>query len=453
MASQKLVHRAVAAGISVGACMALPMVAYGATAPLDSFQDAVASSALPFAMGAAAGIGLFAITETVLDRDAAREDVAWGQDTVASAPEPAVENAEAPTHVGKHRAPLFKRAEMPADVPVIARAQDALSEEEAWADIDSMLTDDSPVSCDPATSKDIYQLAFEELARAASAPTASASPQVTASVPVEAQMPTAPRPEASRPVSASAPDATSVFLAAAVARMAQQGAAGNEDAAAAQAALDSLGGPARPMGKRYRDEAPAQVTSRIPAASQAPVASQPAAAGVAAQPTSQAAAVAGAAQPAPASAPAAQPVSQAVSAPVPHPADPWARYAGHESMWASALQIMDEPAAPARISQPVAPAASSVAATTPAASSPTALRPDRSAVSSYAAPVTAAQIKHARAVADGTFDAELHGRVNKIMDEELARLQSLGTSRRSSRDFLRVIQGGTISMPALTAEG
>lgn len=38
-----------------------------------------------------------------------------------------------------------------------------MDEAEAWSMIDSMLDDDSPVSCDPAHSRDVYQVAIDEL--------------------------------------------------------------------------------------------------------------------------------------------------------------------------------------------------------------------------------------------------------------------------------------------------
>ena len=38
-----------------------------------------------------------------------------------------------------------------------------MSEADAWSMIDSMLDDDSPVSCDPTRSRDVYQVAIDEL--------------------------------------------------------------------------------------------------------------------------------------------------------------------------------------------------------------------------------------------------------------------------------------------------
>ena len=47
----------------------------------------------------------------------------------------------------------FQRCHADDGVPTIARAADAMDEAEAWSMIDSMLDDDSPVSCDPARSR------------------------------------------------------------------------------------------------------------------------------------------------------------------------------------------------------------------------------------------------------------------------------------------------------------
>ncbi|MFR7797334.1 MAG: hypothetical protein ACLU37_03650 [Collinsella sp.] len=57
----------------------------------------------------------------------------------------------------------FQRRHADDGVPTIARAADAMDEAEAWSMIDSMLDDDSPVSCDPAHSRDVYQVAIDEL--------------------------------------------------------------------------------------------------------------------------------------------------------------------------------------------------------------------------------------------------------------------------------------------------
>ena len=57
----------------------------------------------------------------------------------------------------------FQRRHADDGVPTIARAANAMDEAEAWSMLDSMLDDDSPVSCDPVRSRDVYQAAIDEL--------------------------------------------------------------------------------------------------------------------------------------------------------------------------------------------------------------------------------------------------------------------------------------------------
>lgn len=134
-------HRAVAVGISGGMAVALPTVAILASLPFEGLTPSIVRTALPFAGGAFVGIGLFAFSEYLLLRRSAHDE------------DSAVESRES------------LRARVDQGVPVITRAIDAMDEEAAWADIDAMFTGDSPISCDPVSSKDMYQIAFEELRR------------------------------------------------------------------------------------------------------------------------------------------------------------------------------------------------------------------------------------------------------------------------------------------------
>ncbi|MFR3450546.1 MAG: hypothetical protein ACLTSX_01700 [Collinsella sp.] len=72
------------------------------------------------------------------------------------------------------------RSATPDGVPVISRAVDALDEAEAWAEIDAMFSGDSPFSCDPTRSKDMYQIALEELHRTEQAAAQAAARSATA---------------------------------------------------------------------------------------------------------------------------------------------------------------------------------------------------------------------------------------------------------------------------------
>ena len=95
-------------------------------------------------------------------------------------------------------------------------------------------------------------------------------------------------------------------------------------------------------------------------------------------------------------------------------------------MWAAAVAILEEPVADAENVFESAPRA-----------------PRHETV-----PETA---ERASAVAEGERETEIHGRVNEMVGEELSHSSSQSL-RRTNREFLRVIQGGTASMPRLRAE-
>lgn len=145
-------HRVAALGISGGIALALPALAAVALMPIDEGFSA-ASVAVPVAGGALLGVGLHAATQAWLD-----SRVRSVNDCPSSEREPVVQQRDAG---------ITSRLRSHADqgVPVISRAVDALDEEAAWAEIDAMFSDGSPISCDPSSSKDMYQIAIEELRR------------------------------------------------------------------------------------------------------------------------------------------------------------------------------------------------------------------------------------------------------------------------------------------------
>ena len=89
-------------------------------------------------------------------------------------------------------------------------------------------------------------------------------------------------------------------------------------------------------------------------------------------------------------------------------------YSGHEEMWAEALAILEEPVAPA-------------------------------------APMGAHFAPRVAAVNEGRRATAVHSHVNQLLDQELNHIESQ-SMRHTSREFLRVIQGGTAAMPRLQAE-
>ena len=413
-------HRALTAGLSAGAGVALGAAAFAATIPFDGAHAVVGASAVPFAVGTVAGVGLFAAGLRIAE--AREERVERDYDEAVRAA-----NADAAAY---RRA----RQAAPKGVPVIARAQDALSEEEAGADIDELLSADSPVSCDPARSKDIYEIALEEMARGtrAAAQAPAADPAATRAGAWAASQPGAQ-------TGAWAAQTAAGTGAWAASGFASQAAAGT--GAWAAAAPEAAPRQANPADTWVQMAVPAQQGGW-----QAPAASWP---------QQQAPAYAAQAPAYPVQAPQQAPAAEfdpfapqdvdaflssagyipqeGADAPAMHPAEPepaapvmevpMADYSGHEDMWAAALAILAEDGAP---SSPVLGSAD--------LGSTDAVDPDRM-----------------EAVAEGASATGMHTRVNEILEEEFDRVPSQ-SMRHTSREYLRVIQGGTMALPRLSAQ-
>lgn len=355
MAQSRTSSRAVTAGISCAVGVALPAAVFAATIPFEGAHEVVSPFVVPVAAGAVAGVGILTATSAIADARARRREEG----------EPAV----GARFAGRRQA-------IPSDVPVIKRAQDALSEDEAWAEIDALFQDGSPISCDPAKSKDIYQIALDELRR-----------EATASFTVD---PSAPTAATAQPAPAAA-DSTAVFLAAA------QGSASvtidldepdslfddvETDRLEALASLDSIDG--TPV------KAPEPLGAR-------------AAAGVKPLTVGQAASEAATTGSVPLKIEVTATDSGSFVVPM-------VDYSGHEDMWAQALAILAEPAAPEPVEEAYTPKHFRVAA----------------------AP--------ARVQVDTKGDAS-------ASDKDATR----GT-RKAGRDYLSVIPGGTASFALKQAE-
>ena len=407
--------------------VALGAAAFAATIPFDGAHAVVGASAVPFAVGTVAGVGLFAAGLRIAE--AREERVERDYDEAVRAA-----NADAAAY---RRA----RQAAPKGVPVIARAQDALSEEEAWADIDELLSADSPVSCDPARSKDIYEIALEEMARGARA--AAQAPAATRAGAWAASQPGA-QTGAWAAQTASGTGAWAAQTAAGTGAWAASGFASpgaGRTGAWAAAAPEAAPRQANPADTWVQMAAPAQQGGW-----QAPAASWP---------QQQAPAYAAQAPAYPVQAPQQAPAvefdpfapqdvdaflssagyipQEGADAPAMHPAEPepaapvmevpMADYSGHEDMWAAALAILAEDGAP---SSPVLGSAD--------LGSTDAVDPDRM-----------------EAVAEGASATGMHTRVNEILEEEFDRVPSQ-SMRHTSREYLRVIQGGTMALPRLSAQ-
>lgn len=448
MASKQHGHRAIAVGISGGIGLAVPLLAHVATQSSPEAQATVASLSIPFALGSFAGVGAYVLSSSLfdmMDRHEAERAVesasvaataqvdapaaaqgAFARESGSAAPFVAGECASAAvtTSFEADIERFFGRHGKPDDVPVIARAADAMSEAQAWEEIDSMLSDSSPVSCDPLQSKDIYQIALEELARSgatgvvgrASAAPAGASADATSATAAGAG-------DASVPA-----DATAAFMAIAASRenvteslskdrldeiASREAAMGSLDIMVAEEdmpAVAPVAQPVQPVTVAPQAGAAVQATSLIDLDLDEP-------SGFVFQPA-QAGPVAVASDAADAADVAAESVAPVASSSTDNESQtvevPMVDYSGHEEMWAEALAILEEPAAPA-------------------------------------APMGAHFAPRVAAVNEGRRATAVHSHVNQLLDQELNHIESQ-SMRHTSREFLRVIQGGTAALPRLQAE-
>lgn len=404
MASQKHTHRSAAIGLSGGLALAVPLAAYAATLPFDGVHYVVRTAGLPFALGAFAGIGFYAMSAAFYESREEAEEA----DQVAS-DEPFFATGILDGGTG-----MFRRRGADDSVPVIARAVDAMSEAEAWAEIDQLLSEDSPVSCDASTSKDIYQLALEELARAA-----SSSPDSTRATAAAGGATASGQASAAGPASVSANARDASAAAGYTAGMPALAAGSNGDAMQATSADLDLDEPSGVFA--VTDDVVAAVVAADAAAAKA-ASDAAAAAAEAAAPAAGAPVAAAVAQ----GAPVGDEASAAFGDDAPVQEVVMVDYTGHEEMWARAIAVLEEDAAP------VAAVGS--------------YRPKHALRTDFIDDPA-----RARAVAEGARSTRMHSHVNEILSEELDRVDSQGV-RRTGHEYLRVIQGGTASMPALKVE-
>lgn len=519
MASSDATQRAVLAGLSCGIGLAAPVVMYAATLPFSSVNETVVAGAVPFAVGAVAGVGIYAASlgiseyraqhaERLFEPDAMGGAAQFGRthnefktasmpaqqyaapQAAASAAQP---NAAQPSSVFSGLTGAFQRRHADDGVPTIARAADAMSEADAWSMIDRMLDDDSPVSCDPARSRDVYQVAIDELtyggqtgsynrddiaaaARAVSGSQAAPAGSTAAFVALVANAAASNAASGNGAYSAASGtgySASGAGYAASGTGYAAPGAA----YASAQTVTYDTAVPVTPASvvDPYADE-PLAVDEETIAARRAAESSlwgapaQQQAAGAVPYNTnianmpiiSDAAAVAidlddldepviSNDMPYVVAAPADAPVSANQSVAVDEPADasaeedvPMADYTGHEGMWAAAAAILDE------ISES-APVATFVPAPAPAPAAPAYVGRHSAVFPEDTARISREGIERAEAIAAGVMENRRHERVNQILEEEINRVQSAAV-RRTGRAYLSVIEGGTASLEPLCAE-
>ena len=489
MASSDATQRAVLAGLSCGIGLAAPVVMYAATLPFSSVNETVVAGAVPFAVGAVAGVGIYAASlgiseyraqhaERLFQPDAmggaanvnqyqnefqtasmpAQQQWAAPQTAAAAVqPNAAQPSVAQPSSVFSGLTGAFQRLHADDGVPTISRAADAMSETEAWSMIDSMLDEDSPVSCDPARSRDVYQVAIDELtyggqtgsynrddiaaaARAVSGSHAAPAGSTAAFVALVANAAT----NAATAQSVAYDTAVPVTpAAAAVDPYADEPLAVDEETIAARRAAESSlwGAPAQ---QQAAGAVPYNTNiANMPIISDAsavavdlddldePVISNDMPYVVAA----------------PADAPASAPQPAAVDEPAAAASEedvPMADYSGHEGMWAAAAAILDEVVEPAPVAAPVFMPA-------PQPAAPTYVGRHSAVFPEDTARISREGIERAEAIAAGIMENRRHERVNQILEEEIDRLQSAAV-RRTGRAYLSVIEGGTASFEPLCAE-
>lgn len=302
--------------------------------------------------------------------------------------------------------------------------------------IDSMLDDDSPVSCDPAHSRDVYQVAIDELtnggqtgsfnrddiaaaARAVSGSQAAPAGSTAAFVALVANA------AANNAYSATSADAN----ASADNSYVDEAMAADEEAVVARRAAESSlwGAPAQ---QQAAEAAPYNVN----------LASMPIISGAADidfDDLDEPAAIT-------ASIDAQDRIDTGDLPDASLEVDvPMADYSGHEDMWAAATAILDE------IDEPAPVAAPQPAAPQPAA--PAYVGRHSAVFPEDTARISRESIERAEAIAAGIMENRRHERVNQILEEEIECLQS-STAKRTGRAYLSVIEGGTASFAPLRAE-
>lgn len=486
MASSDATQRAVLAGLSCGIGLAAPVVMYAATLPFSSVNETVVAGAVPFAVGAVAGVGIYAASLGISEYRAQHAERLFQPDAMGGAANvnqyqnefqtasipaqqqwappqgvataaPAVQaNAAQPSSVFSGLTGAFQRRRADDGVPTIARAADAMSEADAWSMIDSMLDDDSPVSCDPARSRDVYQVAIDELtyggktgsynrddiaaaARAVSGSHAAPAGSTAAFVALVANAAN----NAATAQSVTYDTAVPVTAATAVDPYADEPLAVDEETIAARRAAESSlwGAPAQQQAAEAvpynANLANMPIISDAPAAAidlddlDEPVISNDMPYVVAA----------------PVDVPASASQSVAVDEPVdatPEEDVPMADYSGHEGMWAAAAAILDEVVEPAPVAAPVFTPA-------PQPAAPAYVGRHSAVFPEDTARISREGIERAEAIAAGIMENRRHERVNQILEEEIDRLQSAAV-RRTGRAYLSVIEGGTASFEPLCAE-
>ena len=483
-------QRAVLAGLSCGVGFAIPVVAYAVSSVLGEPSSVISSNAVPFAIGSVAGVGILTAAQ-VLDevRDAQSEQAAEDYDRLTkvssersakrSAARAAAAKSVSPYGIKErertvsipreevlksaertHRGPAslierFKRNKA-VDIPVIARAEGAPSENDAWDMIDEMNSSDVPYSCDASEAKDMYQIAIDELSSDAAKTGTMNSAYVEDAMRAAAGLTTPPAGTTATFINMAAAAAQNAAQAAsqqACAADAPMSAQSAQSARAQQTDLNHVSVVEAAVSARNdaedaaRDAALASLGNPVAAPSVRPVTRHASAEPIGKIGDARSNAVASAASSQ------AQWGQVSVDSAVPVSFDrvvqttedvPMADYSGHEDMWAQAVAILDGKQGG---STPFS-AVSCVRATPSSRQIPRIdMTADTPASLSVTSAMDATELAHrAEAVAEGVRAKRVHSRINEILNEEVERLNSKSL-QRSNYVYLRVIQGGTAPIP------
>lgn len=483
-------QRAVLAGLSCGVGFAIPVVAYAVSSVLGEPSSVISSNAVPFAIGSVAGVGILTAAQ-VLDevRDAQSEQAAEDYDRLTkvssersakrSAARAAAAKSVSPYGIKErertvsipreevlksaertHRGPAalierFKRNKA-EDIPVIARAEGAPSENDAWDMIDEMNSSDVPYSCDASEAKDMYQIAIDELSSDAAKTGTMNSAYVEDAMRAAAGLTTPPAGTTATFINMAAAAAQNAARAASQQTCAADAPMSAQSAQSARAqqtdlnrvpVVEAAASARNDAEDAARDAALASLGNPVAAPSVRPVTLNASAEPIGKIDVARSNAVASAASSQ------AQWGQVSVDSAVPVSFDrvvqttedvPMADYSGHEDMWAQAVAILDGKQGG---STPFS-AVSCVRATPSSRQIPRIdMTADTPASLSVTSAMDATELAHrAEAVAEGVRAKRVHSRINEILNEEVERLNSKSL-QRSNYVYLRVIQGGTAPIP------
>ena len=396
MASSDATQRAVLAGLSCGIGLAAPVVMYAATLPFSSVNETVVAGAVPFAVGAVAGVGIYAASLGISEYRAEHDGRLFEPDAVGGAAQ------FGRTHNEFKTASIPAQQQGPAPQPAVP-ADQANAAQPSSAFLSGLTGAFQHRSLRGACGQRRHNAAYNGASSAAytSAAAAASAGQQSAAQPGPVADPFADEPLAVDEETIAARRAAESSLWGASAQMqAAEAAPYNAKLASMPIISDAKG-----VDLADLDE-PSAITASIDVQDRVDTDSLPDAS-----------------------------LEEDI---------PMADYSGHEDMWAAAMAIMAEVAEPAPVAVPTT-------AASPASVAPVYVGRHSSVLPEDTARISREGIERAEAIAAGVMENRRHERVNQILEEEINRLESAAV-KRTGRAYLSVIEGGTASFTPLRAE-